>query len=348
MKQPTVKTRNNEFLGIIMNNIENKLTTIKLNPRVEQIHLADSDTSEEQKEQLIRIMNKYEMCFANNLMELGRTSVLEYDIETVPDIKPIRMKPYSCPYKHKEIIYQEIEKLKEADLIRPAKMSQWGFPTVLVNKPHSNKMRMCNVVRKLNDKTILQPYPMLNMNYLLADIGKRKCKYFSLIDLSDSYRQIPLTKRSQQIATMSTIIGDFSPTTCKFGLKNLPFVFTRLMDKIFSSIRGKYMEFFLDDIIIYSTTFEEHVCHIELVMIRLQNAHLTAKPVKTFLCKKTVQYLGFMINKNGITTTEENIHNMNFGIPRKEYCKATLTEVLSEDIIHGNIIDCPEQDQRTL
>ena len=98
-------------------------------------------------------------------------------------------------------------------------MSQWGFPTVLVNKPHSNKMRLCNDVRKLNDKTILQPYPMLNMNYLLADIGKRKCKYFSLIDLSDSYRQIPLTKRSQQIATMSTIIGDFSPTTCIFGLK---------------------------------------------------------------------------------------------------------------------------------
>ena len=95
-----------------------------------------------------------------------------------------------------------MEKLKEADLIRPAKMSQWGFPTVLVNKPHSNKMRLCNDVRKLNDKTILQPYPMLNMNYLLADIGKRKCKYFSLIDLSDSYRQIPLTKRSQQIATM--------------------------------------------------------------------------------------------------------------------------------------------------
>ena len=55
------------------------------------------------------------------------------------------------------------------------------------------------------------------------------------------------------------------------------------------------MEFFLDDIIIYSTTFEEHVCHIEQVMISLQNAQLAAKPVKTFLCKKTVQYLGFMI-----------------------------------------------------
>ena len=95
---------------------------------------------------------------------------------------------------------------------------------------------------------------MLNLNYLLADIGKRKCKYLSLIDLSDSYRQIPLTKRSQQIATMSTIIGDFSPPTCIIiRIENLPFVFTRLMDKIFFSIRGKY------DIIIYSTTFEEHV-----------------------------------------------------------------------------------------
>ena len=106
---------------------------------------------------------------------------------------------------------------------------------------------------------------------------------------------------------MSTVIGKFSPTTCIFGLKNLPFVFTRLMDKIFSSIRGKYMKFFLGDIILYSTTFEEHICHIDEVMIRLQNAQLTSKAVKTFLCKKTVQYPGFMINKNGITTTEENI-----------------------------------------
>ena len=109
-------------------------------------------------------------------------------------------------------------------------MSQWGFPTVLVNKPHSNKMRMCNDVRKLNDKTILQPYPILNMNYILADIGKRKCKYFSLIDLSDSHRQILLTKLSQQIATMSTIIGDFFSNNMYSRIENLPFVFTRLMD----------------------------------------------------------------------------------------------------------------------
>ena len=67
----------------------------------------------------------------------------------------------------------------------------------------------------------------------------------------------------------------------------------------------------------YSTTFEEHIFHIEEVMIRLQNAQLTAKPVKTLLCEKTVQYLGFVINKDGITTTEENIGKIkNYPIPK--------------------------------
>ena len=75
-EQPTVKSRTNEFLGTIVNNIEGKQTTVKLNPRVEQIHLADSNTSEEQKQQLLRPMNKYEMCFAKNLMELGRTPIM--------------------------------------------------------------------------------------------------------------------------------------------------------------------------------------------------------------------------------------------------------------------------------
>ena len=180
-------------------------------------------------------------------------------------------------------------------------------------------MRMCSDVRILNDKTILQPYPMLNINFLLADIGRRKCKYFSVIDLSDSYRQIPLSKRSQEIATMSTIVGDFSPTTCIFGLKNLPFVFTKLMDQIFYSIRGIYMDFYIDDLVLFDPTFDLHIQHIEEVLKRLRNANLTAKPMKTFLCKKTVQFLGFTISKQGIATTDENIEKIKkFPIPVKQ------------------------------
>ena len=77
-------------------------------------------------------------------------------------------------------------------------------------------MRICNDVQKLNDKTIIQQYSMLNMNYLIADLGKRQCKFFSVIDLSDSYRHIPLLTCCQQIATTSTIVGDSSPAAYIF------------------------------------------------------------------------------------------------------------------------------------
>ena len=166
---------------------------MKLNPRVEKIHLADSDTNEAQKQQLIKLMNKYGMCFANNLKELGRTFLIEYDIETVKDIKPIRIKPYKCAYKHREVIYEEIDKLTEVRLIRPASMSQWGFPTVLVNKPHSNKMRMYNDVRKLNDKTILQPYPILNYELFISRYWEETMPIFfynRLIRLIQTYSTI--------------------------------------------------------------------------------------------------------------------------------------------------------------
>ena len=84
---------------------------------------------------------------------------------------------------------------------------------------------------------------------------------------------------------MSMIVGDFSPVTCTCGLKNLPLVFTKLKDRVFSSIRGKFVDFFL---------------------------------IKILLCKKTVQYLGYMISKDRITTTEENIEKMkNFTKPKR-------------------------------
>ena len=137
---------------------------------------------------------------------------------------------------------------------------------------------MCNNVRKLNDKTILQT--ISHVEHELCVSGQRQCKYFSIINLSDSYRQIQLSTPSQQIATISMIVGYFTPTTCIFGLKNLPFVFAKLMDSVFSLIRGIFMDFFIDDIIICSLTFDQHIQHIEQVMRRLQEAQLTAKPVK--------------------------------------------------------------------
>ena len=282
-------------------------SVVQLTTRVEKINIAESDTNSTQKQELIKLVNAYQDAFANNLMELGRTNIMEYDIEIEPHTVPICSKAYSCPYKFRQIILDELQQLREADLIQPAGTSRWGSPTVLVSKPRSNKMRLCCDMRKINEKTVLQAYPMLNMNVLFADIGKSNSQYFTIIDLSNSYRQIPLTKRSQEIATMVTIAGSFKPTTCTFGMKNIPFIFTRLMDTLFGDIKGEYMNYFQDDIIIFSKSFDDHLAHIEEVLTRLRASGLTAKPEKTFLCKRSVQYLGFILDKSGVSTTEENI-----------------------------------------
>ena len=104
----------------------------QLNKRVAAISLKESDTDDDQKQRLIHLMNRFETCFANNLSELGKTSVIEYDIETVPNVIPIRIKPYSVPYAHRSVVYEELAELQKAGLIKPSKMSQWGFSMVLV------------------------------------------------------------------------------------------------------------------------------------------------------------------------------------------------------------------------
>ena len=307
VQNPTTTTETSMTLGYID---DTSVKNEQLNKRVAAISLMESDTDDDQKQRLIHLMNRFETCFANNLSELGKTSVIEYDIETVPNITPIRIKPYPVPYAHRSVVYEELAELQKAGLIKPSKMSQWGFPMVLVKKPRSDKMRCCLDLRKLNEKTIEQPYVLNNMDYLLADIGKRQCKYFSLLDLSNAFRQVPLSKRSQELCTMSTIIGDFSCQTACFGLRNLPFLFSKLLNNIFFSIRGKFMDFFLDDIIVYSATFEEHIVHLEDILQRLKMANLTCGPSKTFLCKTTIEYLGYVLSKAGVSTTNYNIRKI--------------------------------------
>ena len=322
-----VLTQDNVNNSMYNNNGSNSVENIyELHERVKDIHIADSDTNDYQKEQLIQLANKYKLCFANNLMQLGRTNVMEYDIEIEDNCKPVNIKPYKCAYAHRQVIVDEIKKLREADLIRPAVNSRWGTPTLLVSKPRSNKLRLVQDCRLINKLTLTQSYPMLDINFLLADIGRNKCRYFSVIDLSNSYKQLKLSRRSQEICVMNTICGSFYPTTCVFGLKNLPSVFTKLMNTIFCDIKDKFMAFFQDDIIIYSSTFEQHLSHIEQVFHRLQNANLTANPTKTFLCKRSITYLGHTITKEGISTTEDNIKKVR-DFPRpasQKQCRSLL------------------------
>ena len=153
----------------------------------------------------------------------------------------------------------------------------------------------------------MNPQPPFDMDHFLCDLGKQQCKYFSVLDLKSAFQQVPLSTRSQQICTFSSPMGCIQLKTCPFGLKNLPAVFTKLMDIIFIDIKNIFMVFYLDDVIIFSKNYDEHIEHLNEVFRRLREARLTIELQKTHLIKQSVVFLGVRISAECIETEEANI-----------------------------------------
>ena len=197
---------------------------------------------------------------------------------------------------------------------------------MLVKKPRSDKLRLVQDVRKINIQTKDLSYPQLDIKALLADIGSQNSKYFSIIDMKSAYNQVKLSDKSKMVACMSTPAGDFQPKTAIFGLKNLPHFLTKLTDLIFQDLRGKYLAYYQDDLLIYSNNVEDHLIHIEEVIKRIERANLTADPKKTHLFKDKVEFLGYTLTRQGIDTVTHNIAKIkNFdAFKSKRDCKSFL------------------------
>ena len=210
------------------------------------------------------------------------------------------------------MINEEVKKLLDSGLAELAPDNKWQFPSLLVSKPRSNKKRLCIDFRKLNDVTPLNPQPPFNMDHFICDLGKGNSKnnYFSVLDLKSAFQQIPLSKRSQKICTFSSPMGCVRLKTCPFGLKNVPAIFTKLMDVIFIDIKNTFMTYYLDDVIIFSKTVREHIAHLSEIFYRLRKANLTLQPEKSNLFMKSVVFLGIKISSEGIETEETNIEKV--------------------------------------
>ena len=274
------------------------------------IDLNGINIDDRQRSALMDLLNAYKDIFAQDITQIGKTPIITYDIEVEQDLQPFRLAQYKCPYQHRQVIEDHVKKLLKADLIAPAQDHRWGNPLVLVTKQNSKEMRVCQDMRKLNSYTILKPYPMLDLDCLLCDIGKRRCTWFSVIDLRSAYTQVEMTERSQKMCTFTCHLGDFVPKRCVFGLKNMSSLFQRLMDIIFQDVKNKFVAYFQDDIICFSETYDEHLMHLREIFSRLRKANLKAQPTKTSLCREKVTFLGFQISLHGIETDNKNIEKV--------------------------------------
>ena len=283
---------------------------IEGNSELNKIDFTESDLDSTQKAQMMSLLEKYEDRFASDLCKIGCTDLVELDIPLLPGSKPVRKRPYRTNFKDREIIHKELRKLLEAGIIQECPPPTWSLPIVLVNKKESQEKRMCIDMKDVNKCMLLPQTHTPNIDDLLSDLGHRRCRYYTTIDLSKAFHQIKLTENAKKIATFVTPFGCYSFNRAPYGVKNISIVFTSLMNKVLQGALNSYCFAWIDDICIYSETFEQHLIHVEDILKRLRDANLTIEARKAHIAKKSVRFIGFILDKTGIKPDPANIEKV--------------------------------------
>lgn len=228
--------------------------------------------------------------------KLGLTTRIKHKMD-VQGHAPIRQRVRQYSPKVLEHMHAEVDKLLAAGIIEES-TSEWSNPVVMVRKPN-NEYRMCIDFRRVNDLTRKDPYPMKDMAGILSML--RSAKFISTIDLSQAYHQVPLDEESKPITAFAVPgKGLYQYVRMPYGPCGAPATFQRLQDSLIGPDLVPYAYSYLDDIILVSETFEEHLALLRLILERLAAAGLTINPEKCHFCVPEVKYLGFVVNENGL------------------------------------------------
>ena len=282
----------------------------------QQIKISDRCSETERQQLLECLLGKSEV-FALSDEELGETDVVEHSIDT-STAKPVKEPPRRLPYALRKQLEEELHKLLEINCIEPAS-SPYASPLVLVRKPDGN-LRVCVDYRSVNKDTIPDRYPLPRVDELIDSIGSQKAVYFTKLDLMRGYYQVKMAEESKEKTAFICHRGLYQFRRMPFGLTNTPATFQRLMEGLFAG--WNFVFIYLDDILITSRSFSEHISHITQVLKRLQEAGLRVKPSKCTFAENQIDYLGFTISAKGVCPTNKNV------LAVKEFpCPTSVKEV---------------------
>ena len=252
-------------------------------------HIVGTKTTPDQIHRLGGILSRYKTQLQKEAKG-PQVVLVEYTINTSTK-QPIHQPPYRVPLHKQHIIEEQIKKMLDDGIIRPSK-SPWSAPVVLAPKA-DGQTRFCVNYKKLNDITIKDAYPLHRIDDTLQALGN--AQIFSSLDLRAGYWQIPM--REQDIEKTAFIMheGLYEFVSMPFGLANAPATFQRLMNAVLRRFRKRGILVHLDDIIIFSTSLEDHWRLLEDVLDELTRARLTLNLSKcAFICSEMI-YLGHHI-----------------------------------------------------
>jgi hypothetical protein len=198
--------------------------------------------------------------------QLPPSRVYDHYIPLVPRAVPMNSKPYRYSPFHKDEIEREVNALLEAGLITPS-VSPFASPTLLVKKKDGS-WRFCVSYRKLNDMTIKNRFPMPLVEEILDELSGTQ--FFTSLDLRAGYHQIRMGETDEFKTTFKTHQGHYQFRVMPFGLTNAPATFQCAMNSILAPFLHKFVLVFIDDILIYSASWADHLQHLRLVFEKLK------------------------------------------------------------------------------
>jgi len=253
--------------------------------------------SKHHRSQGVALLQEFEDVISKSEGDLGQTSSSFHTIDT-GDNQPIRQHARRLPvHQHKEVS-ELIQGMLSRGIIE-CSSSPWASPVVLVRKKDGTT-RFCVDFRKLNDCTRKDAQPLPRIDESLDALGGA-C-FFSTLDLASGYWQVLMDPKSKEKTAFTTPYGLYQFRVMPFGLCNAPATFQRLMERVLSGLHWTACLVYLDDIIIFSKTVEQHLALLRDVFSRLRQAGLKIKPSKCHLLQTSVHYLGHVVSAKGIET----------------------------------------------
>ncbi|GAU46655.1 hypothetical protein TSUD_281460 [Trifolium subterraneum] len=258
------------------------------------------------------VVGEFSDVFPEDISDLPPEREVEFGINLVPGTSPISMALYRMSALELNELKKQLEELLEKKFIRPS-VSPWGAPVLLVKKKEGS-MRLCIDYRQLNKVTIKNKYPLSRIDDLMDQLVGA-C-VFSKIDLRSEYHQIRVKTEDVPKTAFRTRYGHYEYTVMPFGVTNAPGVFMEYMNRIFHSFLDKFVVVFIDDILVYSKSEEEHKEHLRIVLQVLKEKKLYAKLSKCEFWLEEVSFLGHVISSGGIAVDPAKVDAvMKWGTP---------------------------------